>query len=398
MAIQTESKLIKSFPPYVFGRVNAAVAAARRNGTDVIYFGMGNPDGPTPQAVRDKMIEVMANKKTHGYSTSKGIPGLQKAIAKWYERRYYIPIDPTTETVVTIGSKEGLAHLGLAVLNRGDKVITPNPTYPIHHYGVIIAGGQFLSIPLITDPDRFIKEVESTWKKSRPKPKMLILNFPHNPTTACVEPGFFEAVVDWAKRRQVLVVHDLAYADIVFEGYKAPSFLAVKGAKEVGVEFFTLSKSYNMAGWRVGFCVGNPKVVASLARLKSYMDYGIFTPMQVAAITALNSPEEEVKARAKQYEDRIRMMVDAMNKMGWPVEMPKATMYIWAPIPPQFKKMSSLDFSMMLLEKCAVAVSPGTGFGSAGEGFVRFALVENMDRTRQAIRNMRKFFMGLSKD
>ncbi len=394
MPMQTESKLIKSFPPYVFAKVNYEMMAARRRGVDVVYFGMGNPDGPTPQAVRDKMIEVMANKKTHGYSTSKGIPGLHKAIAKWYERRYYVPIDPATESVVTIGSKEGLSHLGLAILNRGDKVMAPNPTYPIHHYGVIIAGGQLVPIPLETDPDKFIKFLEKTWKTSRPKPKVLILNFPHNPTTATVEPGFFEAVVDWAKRRQVVVVHDLAYADIVFDGYKAPSFLAVKGAKDVGVEFFTLSKSYNMAGWRIGFCVGNPKIVASLARIKSYLDYGIFTPMQVAAITALNSPESEVVARTKIYEERIHLMVDGLNKMGWPVTMPKATMYIWAPIPPKFKKMSSLDFSMMLLKEAAVAVSPGTGFGTAGEGFVRFALVENKDRIRQSIRNMKKVIAG----
>jgi alanine-synthesizing transaminase len=398
MALQTQSKLIQSFPPYVFGRVNAEVAAARRRGEDVIYFGMGNPDGPTPQAVRDKLVEVMANKKTHGYSTSKGIPGLHKAIAKWYERRFGVSVDPATESVVTIGSKEGLAHLGLSVLNRGDHVITPNPTYPIHHYGVIIAGGRLLNIPLVTDPDRFLKTVEGAWKKSRPKPKMMILNFPHNPTTACVGPGFFEAVVDWAKRRQVLVVHDLAYADLAFGGYQAPSFLAVKGAKDVGVEFFTLSKSYNMAGWRVGFCVGNPQVVASLAKLKSYMDYGVFTPMQVAAIAALNSPDAEVRARSRVYEERIRLMVDGLNAMGWPVEMPQATMYVWAPIPPRFKKMSALDFSMMLLRETAVAVSPGTGFGSAGEGFVRFALVENKDRTRQAIRNMREFFMGSSRN
>jgi alanine-synthesizing transaminase len=391
MALQTESKLIKSFPPYVFGQVNSAMMAERRRGVDVIYFGMGNPDGPTPQSVRDKMIEVLANKKTHGYSTSKGIPGLHKAIAKWYERRYYVPIDPATESVVTIGSKEGLAHLGLATLNHGDRVMTPNPTYPIHHYGVIIAGAVPVMLPLITDPDKFIKALETTWSKSRPKPKMLIISFPHNPTTACVEPGFFEAVVDWAKRRHVIVVHDLAYADIVFDGYKAPSFLAVKGAKDIGVEFFTLSKSYNMAGWRVGFCVGNPKIVASLTRLKSYMDYGIFTPMQVAAIAALNGPDHEVQARAKVYGERIHLMVDGLNKMGWPVEMPKATMYLWAPIPPKYKKMSSVDFSMSLLKETAVAVSPGTGFGTAGEGFVRMALVENKDRIRQALRNMKKF-------
>jgi alanine-synthesizing transaminase len=269
--------------------------------------------------------------------------------------------------------------------------MTPNPTYPIHHYGVIIAGAVPVMLPLITDPDKFIKALETTWSKSRPKPKMLIISFPHNPTTACVEPGFFEAVVDWAKRRHVIVVHDLAYADIVFDGYKAPSFLAVKGAKDIGVEFFTLSKSYNMAGWRVGFCVGNPKIVASLTRLKSYMDYGIFTPMQVAAIAALNGPDHEVQARAKVYGERIHLMVDGLNKMGWPVEMPKATMYLWAPIPPKYKKMSSVDFSMSLLKETAVAVSPGTGFGTAGEGFVRMALVENKDRIRQALRNMKKF-------
>lgn len=392
MPMQTESNLIKKFPPYLFARLNAEKLAARHKGEDVIDFGMGNPDNPTPQPIVDKLIEVVRDKKSHRYSTSKGIPAFLKAVSRWYDRKYGVSINPYTEAVSVIGSKEGLAHLGLAVINRGDKVLVPNPTYPIHHYSVIIAGGSFISIPILEGPEAFLKHMDKAFKKSRPKPKMLIINFPHNPTTISVEPEFFKEVVKWAKKNKVFVVHDLAYADIVFDGYKSPSFLATPGAKDVGVEVFTLSKSYNMAGWRIGFAAGNPKVIASLAKIKSYMDYGIFTPIQVAAITALDSPEENLRKLAAIYQERRNIMADGMNKMGWFVEKPRAAMYLWAKIPQKYAKMSSMDFAMMLLKEAAVAVSPGSGFGSLGEGYVRMALVENKDRIRQALRNMKKLF------
>ena len=392
MPIQTESNLIKKFPPYLFARLNAEKLAARHKGEDVIDFGMGNPDNPTPQPVVDKLIEVVRDKKSHRYSTSKGIPAFLKAVSRWYERKYDVSIDPKTEAVSVIGSKEGLAHLGLAVINPGDKVLTPTPTYPIHHYSVIIAGGTLVPISILEGPEVFLKNLSKAYAKSRPKPKMLIINFPHNPTTVCVEAEFFKEIVKWAKKNQVMVVHDLAYADIVFDGYKSPSFLATKGAKDVGVEMFTLSKSYNMAGWRVGFAAGNPKIIASLAKIKSYMDYGIFTPIQVAAITALDSPDENLRKLAAVYQERRNIMADGMNAMGWPVEKPKAAMYLWAKIPQRYAKMSSMDFSMMLLKEAAVAISPGSGFGSLGEGYVRMALVENKDRIRQALRNIKKLF------
>jgi alanine-synthesizing transaminase len=390
--IQTEANLIKKFPPYLFARLNAEKLAARHKGEDVIDFGMGNPDNPTPQPIVDKLIEVVRDKKSHRYSTSKGIPAFLRAVSRWYERKYNVSIDPKTEAVSVIGSKEGLAHLGLAVINRGDRVLTPTPTYPIHHYSVIIAGGTLVPISILQGPEAFLKNLSKTFSKTRPKPKMLIINFPHNPTTVSVEADFFKEIVKWAKKNQVFVVHDLAYADIVFDGYKSPSFLATPGAKDIGVEAFTLSKSYNMAGWRVGFIAGNPKVIASLAKIKSYMDYGIFTPIQVAAITALDSPEENLRKLAAVYQERRDIMADGMNKMGWPVEKPRAAMYLWAKIPQRYAKMSSLDFSMMLLKEAAVAISPGSGFGKLGEGYVRMALVENKDRIRQALRNMKKLF------
>jgi alanine-synthesizing transaminase len=390
--IQTEANLIKKFPPYLFARLNAEKLAARHKGEDVIDFGMGNPDNPTPQPIVDKLIEVVRDKKSHRYSTSKGIPAFLKAVSRWYDRKYGVSINPYTEAVSVIGSKEGLAHLGLAVINRGDKVLTPTPTYPIHHYSVIIAGGILVPISILEGPEAFLKNLSKAFSKTRPKPKMLIINFPHNPTTVSVEAEFFKEIVKWAKKNQVFVVHDLAYADIVFDGYKSPSFLATPGAKDIGVEAFTLSKSYNMAGWRVGFIAGNPKVIASLAKIKSYMDYGIFTPIQVAAITALDSPEENLRKLAAIYQERRDIMADGMNKMGWVVEKPRAAMYLWAKIPQRYAKMSSLDFSMMLLKEAAVAISPGSGFGKLGEGYVRMALVENKDRIRQALRNMKKLF------
>lgn len=392
MPIQTESNLIKKFPPYLFARLNAEKLAARHNGVDVIDFGMGNPDSPTPAPIVDKLIEVVQDKKSHRYSTSKGIPAFLKAVSRWYDRKYNVAIDPKTEAVSVIGSKEGLAHLALAVINHGDKVLVPNPTYPIHHYSVIIAGGQLVSIPILDGPEAFLKHLEKAYTKARPKPKILIINFPHNPTTISVEAEFFKEIVKWAKKNQVMVVHDLAYADIVFDGYKSPSFLATKGAKDVGIEIFTMSKSYNMAGWRIGFAAGNPKIINSLARIKSYMDYGIFTPIQVAAITALDSPEENLRKLAAVYEERRNIMADGMNAMGWPVDKPRAAMYLWAKIPERFKKLSSMDFAMMMLKKAGVAMSPGSGFGTLGEGYVRMALVENKDRIRQALREMKKLF------
>jgi alanine-synthesizing transaminase len=392
MAIQTQADLIKKFPPYLFAILNAEKLAARKKGVDVIDFGMGNPDSPTPAPIVNKLIEVVQDKKAHRYSTSKGIPPFLKAVSRWYERKYGVAIDPKTEAVSVIGSKEGLAHLALAVINRGDKVLVPNPTYPIHHYSVIIAGGQLVHIPILDGPEAFLRHLDKAYAKSRPKPKILIINFPHNPTTISVEPEFFKDIVKWAKKNQVMVVHDLAYADIVFDGYKSPSFLATKGAKDIGVEIFTMSKSYNMAGWRIGFAAGNPKVIASLAKIKSYMDYGIFTPIQVAAITALDSPEENLRKLAAVYEERRNIMVDGMNKMGWPIEKPRAAMYLWAKIPDKYKKLKAIDFAIKLLKEAEVAVSPGTGFGSLGEGYVRMALVENKDRIRQALRNIKKLF------
>lgn len=392
MAIQTQANLIKKFPPYLFAILNAEKLAARKKGVDVIDFGMGNPDGATPAPIVNKLIEVIQDKKSHRYSTSKGIPPFLKAVSRWYERKYGVSIDAKTEAVSVIGSKEGLAHLGLAVINRGDKVLVPNPTYPIHHYTVLIAGGTLVTVPILPTPEAFMRNLEKAYAKSRPKPKILIINFPHNPTTLCVEQEFFKDIVKWANKNQVMVIHDLAYADIAFDGYKSPSFLATKGAKDVGVEIFTLSKSYNMAGWRVGFAAGNPKVIASLAKIKSYMDYGIFTPIQVAAITALDSPEENLRRLSAVYEERRNIMVEGMNKMGWPIEKPRAAMYLWAKIPDRYAKMNAIDFSIKLLKEAEVAVSPGTGFGSLGEGYVRMALVENKDRIRQALRNMKKLF------
>lgn len=392
MAFQTESKLIKNFPPYLFATLNAEKLAARQKGIDVIDFTMGNPDSPTPAPVVDKLIEVVHDKKSHRYSTSKGIPAFLKAVSRWYDRKYGVSINPKTEAVSVIGSKEGIAHLAMAVINRGNQVYVPDPTYPIHQYSVIIAGGKLVRIPVLGGPEDFLRRLEKAASRRGAKPKLLIINFPHNPTTICVEPAFFSEIVKWAKHHQVMVVHDLAYADIVFDDYKSPSFLATPGAKDVGVEMFTLSKSYNMAGWRIGFCAGNEKVIASLARIKSYMDYGIFTPIQVAAITALDSLEENLRKQAAVYQERRDIMAVSMNKMGWPVEKPKASMYIWAKIPPKFAHMSSIDFAMKLLKEAEAAVSPGSGFGKLGEGYVRIALVENKDRIRQALRNIKKLF------
>jgi len=393
--LPTETALDESFfrinqlPPYVFNEVQALKLHARRCGDDIIDFGMGNPDEPTPPHIVAKLIEASKNPKNHRYSASRGITKLRHAITDWYQRNYDVALDPETEAIVTIGSKEGLAHLALAMIAPGDVVLTPTPTYPIHPYSVIIAGGQVRGIPLRQDSD-FFEDLTRAYHETSPRPKMLILNFPHNPTTAVVDLAFFTKVVAFAKEHQVYVVHDLAYADLVFDGYKAPSLLQVPGAKDIGVEFYTLSKSYNMPGWRVGFCVGNRAVIGALQKLKSYLDYGIFQPIQIAAIIALNGPQDCVRDTVKLYKDRRDVLVEGLNRMGWKVEKPLATMFVWAPIPEAYRAMGSLEFSKLLLREAKVAVSPGIGFGDYGDDHVRFGLVENEHRTRQAIRGIKK--------
>ena len=382
---------IRRLPPYVFNITGDLKAAARRRGEDIIDFGMGNPDGATPPHIVEKMIEAARKPDTHRYSLSKGIPRLRKAIANWYERRYGASIDPDTEAIVTIGSKEGIAHLCLATLDQGDVVLVPNPSYPIHIYGPVIAGANIRSVA-IHDTDSFLSELEQTIPLMYPKPKMLILNFPANPTTQCVELSFFERVVELCRQHGIWLVHDLAYADIVFDGFRAPSVLEVKGAKDVAVEFFTLSKSYNMPGWRVGFMVGNKTLVAALARLKSYFDYGTFTPIQVASILALEGPQECVTEICENYRSRRDVLVHGLNKLGWDVALPKATMFVWAPIPEPYRHLGSLEFSTQLLKEAKVAVSPGIGFGEYGDAHVRFSLIENEERTRQALRCIRQMF------
>ncbi|NOY62278.1 MAG: alanine transaminase [Gammaproteobacteria bacterium] len=382
---------IKRLPPYVFNIVNALKAKARERGEDIIDFGMGNPDQPTPQHIVDKLTEAVARGDTHRYSVSRGIPRLRKAICDWYQRRYAVTLDPETEAIVTIGSKEGLAHLALATMGPGDAVLVPNPSYPIHPYGFVIAGADVRHVPLEPGSD-FFEELERAIKNAWPRPKMLVLNFPSNPTTQCVELDFFEKVVEIAREHEIWVVHDLAYADIVFDGYRAPSILEVDGAKDVAVEFFTLSKSYNMPGWRVGFMCGNPTLVAALTRIKSYLDYGMFTPIQVAAIAALEGPQACVSEISEMYRRRRDVLCDGLNAVGWAVEPPKATMFVWAPIPEQYRAMGSLEFCKKLLDEAKVAVSPGIGFGEYGDGFVRFGLIENAHRTRQAVRGIREMF------
>lgn len=382
---------IKRLPPYVFNIVNELKAEARARGEDIIDFGMGNPDQATPKHIVDKLIEAAQRPDTHRYSLSRGIPRLRRAIANWYKSRYDVDLDPEKEAIVTIGSKEGLAHLAMATVGPGDAVLVPNPSYPIHPYGFVIAGADIRHVPMIPGSD-FFDELEKAIKDSWPKPKMLILNFPGNPTTQCVELDFFEKVIEIAREHQIWVVHDIAYADIVFDGYKAPSIMQVEGAKEVAVEFYSLSKSYNMPGWRVGFMVGNSILVAALARMKSYLDYGMFTPIQVAAIAALEGPQECVKEISDMYESRRDVLCDGLNALGWKVEKPKATMFVWAPIPEQFKEMGSLEFSKLLLKEAKVAVAPGIGFGDYGDDHVRFGLIENEHRTRQAIRGIRDMF------
>jgi len=386
-----EFQRIQRLPPYVFNITGELKMAARRRGEDIIDMSMGNPDGETPRHIVDKLVEAAQRENTHGYSLSKGIPRLRKAICDWYLRRYGVELDPETEAIVTIGSKEGIAHLTLATLERGDIVLVPNPSYPIHIYGPVIAGADIRHVRMTPGVD-FIAELERAIHESFPKPKMLIINFPSNPTTQCVELGFFEKIVALARQHDIMVVHDLAYADIVFDGWRAPSVLQVAGAKDVAVEFFTLSKSYNMAGWRIGFMVGNAEIVHALARIKSYHDYGTFTPIQVASIVALEGPQDCVREIALNYQKRRDVLARGLHEAGWQVEVPKATMYIWAKIPPQYEKMGSLEFAKKLLAEAKVAVSPGVGFGEFGDDHVRFALIENEARIRQAVRGIKEMF------
>ena len=396
---------IQRLPPYVFNIVGDMKKAARARGEDIIDFGMGNPDQPTPRHIVDKLVEAAVRgtdsdyvveehrneegTHTHRYSVSKGIPRLRRAMASWYRKRYQVELDPETEVIATIGSKEGLAHLAFATLAPGDTVLVPNPAYPIHPYGTVLAGADVRHVRLTPEVD-FFEELQKAIKETMPAPKMLIINFPANPTAQCVDLAFFEKVVAICREHQIWLVHDLAYADIVFDGYVAPSVLQVPGAKDIAVEFFTLSKSYNMPGWRVGFMCGNPTLVGALARIKSYLDYGMFTPIQVAAITALEGPQDCVQEICEMYRKRRDVLVEGLLKAGWPVEKPKATMFVWARSPEAFRALGSLEFSKQLLERAQVAVSPGIGFGEYGDDYVRFSLIENEQRTRQAMRSLKK--------
>jgi alanine-synthesizing transaminase len=386
-----EFSRIQRLPPYVFNITGEMKMAARHRGEDIIDFSMGNPDGATPKHIVDKLVEAALKPATHRYSVSRGIPRLRKAICNWYKTRYDVDLDPNTEAIVTIGSKEGIAHLCLAILDSRDTVLVPNPSYPIHIYGPVIAGAHVVSVP-ITDCEQFLAQLEDLIPRMTPRPKALIVNFPSNPTTQCVDLPFLARLVELAKEYGFYLIHDLAYADIAFDGYKPPSVLQVPGAKDVAVEFFTLSKSYNMPGWRVGFMVGNPVLVAALAKLKSYFDYGTFTPIQVASIAALEGPQECVQEICEIYRKRRDVLIEGLNKLGWPVASPKATMFVWAQIPEQFRSLGSLEFSKILLNEAKVAVSPGIGFGDYGDGYVRLALIENEERTRQALRGIKQMF------
>ena len=381
---------IERLPRYVFEEINQLKIQARHDGKDIIDFGMGNPDQATPDFIGNKLTETVNKKETHRYSQSKGIPRLRKAISDWYDRKYNVVIDPENEAIVTMGSKEGLGHLALATMDKGDVILVPNPSYPIHPFGFIIAGADIRHVPIGPGID-FFNQLEEAIANTFPKPRMLVLNFPSNPTTECVDIGFFEQVVEIAKKNEIWVIHDLAYADLCFDDYKAPSFLEVKGAKDIGVEFFTLSKSYNMPGWRVGFCCGNKDLIGALSRVKSYYDYGLFTPIQVASIVALNEGDQEVNKIRDMYKERRDVLCDGLNKIGWEVEKPKATMFVWAKIPDKFK-MKSIEFSKLLLNECDVAVSPGIGFGQYGDSYVRFSLIENRQRINQAVKGIKKIF------
>ena len=384
-----EFRRMSRLPPYVFSIVNKIKMDARHRGEDIVDFGMGNPDIPTPKHIVDKLIESAKKGHNHRYSASMGITKLREAICNWYKRRFDVELDPEEEAIVTIGAKEGLSHLVLATISPGDVVFSPNPTYPIHPYSVIIAGGDLRSIPIGPDRD-FFEDLLAATKQTWPNPKMLILSYPHNPTTAVVNEDFFEKIVEFCKEHDIIVVHDFAYADLTFDGYTTPSFLQVPGAKDIGVELFSLSKSYSMPGWRVGFCVGNPVLVGALRRIKSYLDYGVFQPIQIASIIALNGPYDCVRDIVATYKERRDALVDGLNRIGWKTEKPKATMFVWARIPEKYRDMGSLKFSELLIKEARVAVSPGIGFGEYGDDFVRFALVENPHRTKQAIRGIKQ--------
>ncbi|MBW2093075.1 MAG: aminotransferase class I/II-fold pyridoxal phosphate-dependent enzyme [Deltaproteobacteria bacterium] len=380
---------IKRLPPYVFATVDELKMSARRAGEDIVDLGMGNPDLPTPDHIVKKMVEAVRKSHNHRYSASRGITRLRHAMAAWYRRRYDVDIDPDSETVVTIGAKEGLSHLILAMISPGEVVLAPNPTYPIHAYSVIIAGGDLRSIPMSLDRD-FLEDLKIAVKQTWPAPKALIISFPHNPTTAVADLIFFQKIVDFCRENNILIIHDLAYADLTFDGYEAPSLFQIKGAKEIGVELFSMSKSYSMAGWRVGFVSGNRDMVQALTRLKSYIDYGVFQPIQIASIIALNEDQTCVEEIRNIYKERRDTLVTGLKRIGWDVPSPKGTMFVWAKIPDQFSRMSSVEFAKMLIQEAKVAVSPGLGFGEYGEGYVRFALVENTQRINQAIRGLRK--------
>jgi alanine-synthesizing transaminase len=383
------SNRLKRLPPYLFGRLKQMTLERRQQGIDVIDLSMGNPDRPTPPHIVQKMCEAVHETRNHRYSASRGIFNLRREVAWYYGRRFGVEIDPENEVVAVIGTKEGLSHLALALIDDGDIALVPNPTYPIHIYSIIIAGGNVMSIPM-QDVNNFLPNLEQITKELWPRPKLLILNFPHNPTTATVELGFFEDVVNFAKRNEMIVVHDLAYLDIVFDDYKAPSFMQAKGAKDIGIEFISLSKSYNMAGWRCGFAVGNKDIIDALAKIKGYYDYGIFAPIQIASILAIRESDEYAKENAMTYQKRRDVLVDGLNKAGWNVNSPKATMFVWAPIPEKYSDMGSMDFALKLLEEAEVCVSPGIGFGDKGEGYLRLALVENELRIKQAVRQIKK--------
>ena len=392
-ALKTDFPRIERLPPYVFNIVNELKTSARGRGEDIIDFGMGNPERPTPGHIVEKLVEVARRSDTHRYSASKGIPRLRRAICAWYQDRYGVSLDPESEAIVTIGSKEGLAHLALATVGPGDSVLVPNPSYPIHPYGMVIAGAEIHHVPLVPGLDFFeelLRSIRNTW----PTPKMLVLNFPANPTTQCVDLSFFEAVVEIAREHEIWVINDLAYADLVFDGYRAPSILQVPGAREVAVECFSLSKSYNMPGWRVGFMTGNRELVTALGRIKSYLDYGTFTPIQVAAIAALEGPQDCVREICELYRRRRDVLCDGLEAAGWPVVRPRATMFVWARIPERFRDEGSLQFSKRLLSEAKVAVSPGIGFGEYGDDHVRFALIENRQRIRQAVRGIRRMLVA----
>jgi len=380
---------LDSLPPYVFATVNQIKMDARRAGKDIIDLGMGNPDLGTPQHIVDKMVEAAGKAQNHRYSASMGITKLRAAISSWYKRRYDVDIDPDTEAIVTIGAKEGISHLVLVTIRPGDVVFTPNPTYPIHPFSAIISGGDVRGIPVGPGHDFFENLINAT-RQTWPRPKILIISYPHNPTTEVVDITFFEKLVDYAKENDIMIIHDFAYADLSFDGYEPPSFLQVKGAKDIGVEFFSLSKSYSMPGWRVGFCVGNREIIGALARIKSYLDYGIFQPIQIASIIALNGPQDCVKEICDTYKTRRDALITGLNRVGWEIESPKGTMFVWAKIPDQYLEMGSVEFSKMLINEALVAVAPGLGFGEYGDDFVRFALIENNMRINQAVRGIRK--------